>query len=122
MEPSWNRTSHQGGDSQGVGCFTDDVMGHTGCCMDGMCLELWGRDILSVKKAKMSVPLHPPPLQGSDVLALLMIVFERELSGDTLAILSPLQNLTITAPLLLRPPSQLIASLHTDESTLKTPL
>ena len=29
-----------------------------GCCMDGMCLELWGGDILSVKKAEMSVPLQ----------------------------------------------------------------
>ena len=44
------------------------------------------------------------------------------LSGDTLTILFPLRNPTITAPLPLRPPSQLITSLHTDESTLKTPL
>ena len=26
--------------------------------MDGMCPELWGRDIPSVKKAEMSVPLQ----------------------------------------------------------------
>ena len=63
MEPSRSRTSHQGGDSQGVGCFTDDVVGCTGCCMDRMCPESWGRDIPSVKKAEMSVPLHPPPVQ-----------------------------------------------------------
>ena len=49
-----------------------------GCCMDGMCPESGGGDIPSVKKAEMSVPLHPPPLQGSDVPALLMIVFKRE--------------------------------------------
>ena len=55
MEPSWSRTSHQG-----VGCFTDDVVGRTGCCMDGMCPELWGGDIPSVKKAEMSIPLHLP--------------------------------------------------------------
>ena len=58
MEPSRSCTSHQGGDGQGVGCFTDDVVGHMGCCMDGMCPELWGGDILSVKKAEMSVPLQ----------------------------------------------------------------
>ena len=58
MEPSWSRTSHQGRDSQGVGCFTDDVVGRTGCFMDGMCLESWGGDIPSVKTAKMSVPLQ----------------------------------------------------------------
>ena len=58
MELSRSRTSHQGRDSQGVGCFTDDVVGRTGCCMDGMCPESWGRDILSVKKAEMSVPLQ----------------------------------------------------------------
>ena len=46
----------------------------------------------------------------------------RVMSGDTLTILFPLRNPTITAPLPLRPPSQLITSLHTDESTLKTPL
>ena len=57
-EPSRSCTSHQGGDGQGVGCFTDDVVGRMGCCMDGMCLESWGGDIPSVKKAKMSVPLH----------------------------------------------------------------
>ena len=79
MELSWSRTSHQGGEGHGVGCFTDDVVGCTGCCMDGMCLELWGRDIPSVKKAEMSIPLHPPPLHGSsDIPALLMIVFEKE--------------------------------------------
>ena len=44
------------------------------------------------------------------------------LSGDTLTILFPLRNPTIMAPIPLRPPSQLITSLHTDESTLKTPL
>ena len=66
------------GDGQGVGCFTNDVVVHTGCCMDGMCPESWGEDILSVKKAEMSVPLHPPPHQGSDILALLMIVFKKE--------------------------------------------
>ena len=51
-----------------------------------------------------------------------VLVKEEELSGDTLTILFPLRNLTITAPLPLRPPSQLITSLHTDKSTLKTPL
>ena len=56
MEPSQSCTSHQGGDRQGVGCFTDNVVGRTGCCMDGMCPESWGGDIPSVKKAKMSVP------------------------------------------------------------------
>ena len=64
MEPSWSCTSHQGGDGQGVGCFTDDVVGRTGCCMDGMCLESWGGDILSVKKAEISVPLQIGPLLG----------------------------------------------------------
>ena len=59
MEPSQNHTSHQGRDSQGVGCFTNNVVGHMGCCMDGMCPESWGGDIPSVKKAKMSVPLQP---------------------------------------------------------------
>ena len=58
MEPSRSCTSHQGRDGQGVGCFADDVVGHTGCCMDRMCPESWGGDILSVKKAKMSVPLQ----------------------------------------------------------------
>ena len=58
MELSQSRTSHQGGDGQRVGCFTDNVVGCMGCCMDGMCLELWSRDILSVKKAEMSVPLQ----------------------------------------------------------------
>ena len=58
MERSQSRTSHQGGDGQGVGCFTDNVVGCMGCCMDGMCPESWGGDILSVKKAEMSVPLH----------------------------------------------------------------
>ena len=53
MELSQSCTSHQG-----VGCFTDDVVGRMGCCMDGMCPELWGGDILSVKKAKMSIPLQ----------------------------------------------------------------
>ena len=57
-ELSWSRTSHQG-----VGCFTDDVVGHMGCCMDGMCLELWGGDIPSVKTAEMSVPLQQPHAQ-----------------------------------------------------------
>ena len=64
MEPSRSHTSHQGGDGQGVGCFTNDVVGHTACCMDGMCLESWGGDILSVKKAEMSVPLQIGPLLG----------------------------------------------------------
>ena len=36
------------------------MVGCTGCCIDGMCPESWSRDILSVKKAKMSVPLHLP--------------------------------------------------------------
>ena len=58
MEPSWSCTSHQGGDSQGVGHFTNDVVGCMGCCMDGMCPESWGGDIPSVKKAEMSVPLQ----------------------------------------------------------------
>ena len=44
--------------NNGIGCFTNDVVGRTGCCMDRMCPESWGRDILSVKKAEMSVPLQ----------------------------------------------------------------
>ena len=44
------------------------------------------------------------------------------LSGDTLTILFPLRNPTIMALLPLRPPSRLITSLHTDESTLKNPI
>ena len=58
MEPSRSHTSHQGRDGQGVGCFTDNVVGRTGCCMDEMCPESWGGDILSVKKAEMSIPLQ----------------------------------------------------------------
>ena len=34
------------------------MVGHTGCRIDGMCPESWSGDILSVKKAKMSIPLH----------------------------------------------------------------
>ena len=64
MELSWSRTSHQGGDGQGVGHFTDDVVGRTGCCMDRMCPESWGRDIPSVKKAEMSIPLQGHNLYG----------------------------------------------------------
>ena len=60
MELSRSHTSHQGRNGQGVGCFTNDVVGCTGCCMDRMCLELWGGDIPSVKKAEMSVPLQDP--------------------------------------------------------------
>ena len=39
--------------------FTDDVVGHTRHCMDGMYLELWGGDIPSERSANRSVPLHP---------------------------------------------------------------
>ena len=57
--------------------FTSNVVGHTRCCIDGMYPELWGRDILLEKWVGRSVPLHPPPLQGSDIAALLMILFEK---------------------------------------------
>ena len=57
--------------------FTSDVVGHMGCCMDRMCKKLWGGDILSQKWVGRGVPLHPPPLQGSDVPALLMISSEK---------------------------------------------
>ena len=58
----------------------DSVGEHTRCLRDGICPELQGGDILSEseKVVEKGVPLHPPPLQGSDVLALLMITFDKE--------------------------------------------
>ena len=50
--------------------FTGDVVGHTRHCIDRMCPELWGRDIPLQKWVGRSVPLHPPPFQGSDVLVI----------------------------------------------------
>ena len=41
--------------------FTGNVVGHTRHCVDGMYLELWGRDIASERLVDRSVPLHPPP-------------------------------------------------------------
>ena len=57
----------------------DGVGGHMECLRDGVCPELLDGDILleSEKVVEKGVPLHPPPLQGSDVLALLMITFEK---------------------------------------------
>ena len=51
----------------GVVC---DVGGHTECLRDGICLE-------SELEVGKGVPLHPPPFQGSDVSALLTIMFEK---------------------------------------------
>ena len=71
MELSWSHTSHQG-----VGCFTNDVVGCTGCCIDRMCLESWGRDIPSVKKAEMRIPLQKSNLaSNNDHLASLRFSF-----------------------------------------------
>ena len=59
------------------------VGGHTECLRDGICLESQDGDILSAlelesgKVVRKGVPLHPPPLQGSDISALLMIMFEK---------------------------------------------
>ena len=53
------------------------VGGHTECWGDGMCSEMRGGDIPSERVVEKGVPLHPPPLQGSDVSALLMIMSER---------------------------------------------
>ena len=55
------------------------VGGHMECLRDGVCLELLDGDIPleSEKVVEKGVPLHPPPLQGSDVSALLMITFEK---------------------------------------------
>ena len=57
----------------------DGVGGHTECLRDRICPELQDGDMLSEseKVVKKGVPLHPPPLQGSDVPALLMITFEK---------------------------------------------
>ena len=38
--------------------FTGNVVGHTRCCIDGMYLESWGRDIPLEKWVGRSVPLH----------------------------------------------------------------
>ena len=43
--------------------------------IDRVCSELGFGEFLEMN-AKYYVPLHPPPLQGSDVSALLMMVFE----------------------------------------------
>ena len=57
----------------------DGVGGHTECLRDEICLELQDGDMPSESKVvEKGVPLHPPPLQGSDVLALLMITFEKK--------------------------------------------
>ena len=65
MEPSQSHASRWKGDGGGgdleEGSFTDNVVGCTGYCIDRMCLKLWSGDILSVKKAKKSIPLHSPP-------------------------------------------------------------
>ena len=57
----------------------DGVGGHTECLRDGICLQLQDGDMPSEleKVVEKGVPLHPPPLQGSDVPALLMITFEK---------------------------------------------
>ena len=57
--------------------FIDGVGEYTECLRDGMSLELKIGDVPLEKEVGGSVPLHPHPLQGSDVSALLMIVFER---------------------------------------------
>ena len=81
MESSWVRMSRwdrdMGRGDLEEGGFTNDVVGHTRCCIDRMCLELWGRDILPKKRAERSIPLHPPPFKGV-MSALLMTVIERE--------------------------------------------
>ena len=43
--------------------------------IDGVCLELGFREFLEMN-VEDYVLLHPPPLQGSDVLALLTMVFD----------------------------------------------
>ena len=57
----------------------DGVGGHTGCLRDGICPELPDGDMPSESErvVKKGVPLHPPPLQGSDISALLMITFKK---------------------------------------------
>ena len=63
----------------------DSVGGHTECLRDGICPESRDRDISSESESESEsgkvvgkgVPLHPPPLQGSDVSALLMITFKK---------------------------------------------
>ena len=63
-----------------LGCgVVEGVGGHTKCLRDGICPELQDGDMLleSEKVVEKGVPLHPPPLQGSDVPALLMIMFEK---------------------------------------------
>ena len=57
----------------------DGVGGHMECLRDGICPELPDRDMPSEseKVVKKGVPLHPPPLQGSGVSALLMITFKK---------------------------------------------
>ena len=49
---------------------------HMEFCSDGICLEMRFGNIPELV-AESCVPLHPPPLQGSDVSALLMIMSER---------------------------------------------
>ena len=46
--------------------FTSDVVGHTRCCIDGMCPESWGGDILSQKWVGRSVPLQLQETLGMD--------------------------------------------------------
>ena len=57
----------------------DGVGGHTECLRDGICPELpdGGMPLESEKVVEEGVPLHPPPLQGRDVSALLMISFKK---------------------------------------------
>ena len=57
----------------------DGVGGHMECLRDRVCPELPDGDmpLESEKVVEKGVPLHPPPLQGSDVSALLMITFEK---------------------------------------------
>ena len=60
-----------------LGCGVVDGMGgHTEFHIDGVCSELGFGNILEIS-AEGCVPLHLPPLQGSDILALLTMVFEK---------------------------------------------
>ena len=52
------------------------VGGHMEFHSDGIYSELWFRNIPEMV-SKDCVPLHPPPLQGSDVSALLTMVFKK---------------------------------------------
>ena len=66
-----------------LGVVINGVGGHMECLRDRICPELQDRDMSSEseseseKVVRMGVPLHPPPLQGSDISALLTITFEK---------------------------------------------